>query len=298
MLNPLLFLSIFSLSQASASAVVVEVISGEHEDDCGIYPPCKQFGEGCHEILEDCRRYINCTLATDTGHYTQYNMVCPGDLVYANEYSDCVEYDRATDCKVFQGTPCLNQCPRVMLESTGLALNNKENLLGCFRLQGSKVGNTLVEYQNMNRFYLTPDAFSTVFISHWLISEQQNPINGGIKNEKYDYIHCPYDNWDGWEVDSGHGTWEEDNTMKTTCHIGSESATTNLPPISTTPDGNPTNPPVRCHRDGANGIGHCLEEFICCKAENGGWTETECHCLNDFVYDEVNTQCQNNTSPR
>ena len=116
--------------------------------------------------------------------------------------------------------------------------------------------------------------------------------------ERYDYIHCPYDNWDGWEVDSGHGTWEEDNTLKTTCHIGSESATTNLPPISTTPDGNPTNPPVRCHRDGANGIGHCLEEFICCKAENGGWTETECHCLNDFVYDEVNTQCQNNTSPR
>ena len=88
--------------------------------------------------------------------------------------------------QVFQGTPCLNQCPRVMLESTGLALDNKENLLGCFRLQGSKVGNTLVEYQNMNRFYLTPDAFSTVFISHWLISEQQNPINGGIKNEKYE----------------------------------------------------------------------------------------------------------------
>ena len=87
---------------------------------------------------------------------------------------------------MFQGTPCLNQCPRVLLESTGLALDNKENLLGCFRLQGSKVGNTLVEYQNMNRFYLTPDAFSTVFISHWLISEQQNPINGGIKNEKYE----------------------------------------------------------------------------------------------------------------
>ena len=86
--------------------------------------------------------------------------------------------------QVFQGTPCLNQCPRVMLESTGLALDNKENLLGCFRLQGSKVGNTLVEYQNMNRFYLTPDAFSTMFISHWLISEQKNPINGGIKNEK------------------------------------------------------------------------------------------------------------------
>lgn len=87
-------------------------------------------------------------------------------------------------------------------------------------------------------------------------------------------------------MDSGHGTWEEDNTLKTTCHIGDEAATTNLPPISTTQGGNPTNPPVRCHRDGANGIGHCQEDFICCKADNGGWTETNCHCLNGFVYDE------------
>ena len=31
------------------------------------------------------------------GH--QYNMMCPGDLVYADEYGDCVDYDRATDCK-------------------------------------------------------------------------------------------------------------------------------------------------------------------------------------------------------
>ena len=26
-------------------------------------------------------------------------MMCPGDLVYADEYGDCVDYDRATDCK-------------------------------------------------------------------------------------------------------------------------------------------------------------------------------------------------------
>ena len=47
----------------------------------------------------------------------------------------------------------------------------------------------------MRRFYLTPDAFSTLFISHWLISESENPISGGIKNEKYDYVHCPYDRY-------------------------------------------------------------------------------------------------------
>ena len=45
-------------------------------------------------------RYINCTLGPG-GQYTQYNMMCPGDLVYANEYRDCVDYDRATDCKIW-----------------------------------------------------------------------------------------------------------------------------------------------------------------------------------------------------
>ena len=74
MLKHLVFLFIFLVYRVSASAVVVEVISGEHEDDCGIYPPCKQYGEGCHEILEDCRRYINCTLGND-GHYIQVTLI-------------------------------------------------------------------------------------------------------------------------------------------------------------------------------------------------------------------------------
>ena len=72
---------------------------------------CRQYGEGAWEILEDCRRYINCSLQGD-GSYLQHNMQCPGDLVFANEYGDCVEYDKATDCKVFQDTPCLHQVTR------------------------------------------------------------------------------------------------------------------------------------------------------------------------------------------
>ena len=35
------------------------------------------------EILENCTHYINCTLNSD-GSYTQWNMMCPGDLVFAN----------------------------------------------------------------------------------------------------------------------------------------------------------------------------------------------------------------------
>jgi len=271
---------------SSGSSVVVDVISGEHEDDCGVYPPCKQYGEGSWEILEDCRRYINCTLQND-GTYLQYNMMCPGDLVYANEYNDCVDYDRATQCKVFQSTPCLNSCPRVYFSSNGIANDNKERLLGCFRLHGTKVGNTLVEYMNMNRFYLTPDAMSTMFISHWLISEQVNPISGGIKNEKYDYVHCPYNNWDGWEVDTGAGNWKPDPQLKTFCHVGDEGATTNAPPISTTDDGNPTLPPQKCFKEGPNAIGDCENQFLCCEYLGGtSWKETECRCLNGNVYDQ------------
>ena len=114
-----------SLKPSSTSSVMVSQYSGEHEDDCGIYPPCKQFGSGSWEILEDCHRYINCTLNPD-GTYTQFNMMCPGDLVFANEYNDCVEYDKATACKVFQAeTPCLRSCPRYYMASTGLGLQHQ-----------------------------------------------------------------------------------------------------------------------------------------------------------------------------
>merc|ERR1712131_444052 len=50
-------------------------------------------------------------------------------------------------------------------------------------------------------------------------------------------------------------------------------------------DGNPTSPPSRCQKDGPNGIGHCLDEFICCEyTGNNSWKETQCRCLNDFVF--------------
>ena len=164
----------------------------------------------------------------------------------------------------------------------------QERALGCFRLGGAKVGNTLVWYQNMNRLYLTPDAISTVLIKHWLIGESINPFNGGIKNEKYDYINCPYDGWDGWEVDTGLGNWAPDDSIVTKCHIGDEGATTNSPPIPTQTSG-PTLPPVRCHKDGPNGLGHCEEDFLCCHFDTVAqqWEERNCQCTNDMVFDEV-----------
>ena len=138
------FLSFFS----STSSLVIETIQGDHEDTCGIYPPCQQFGAGTWQILEDCNKYIICTLQSD-GTYIQQNMKCPSDLVYDEEHGDCISYENSFTCRAFQSTPCLNSCPRVMITSTGPALQHKERLLGCFRLRGQKVGNTMVYYQNM-----------------------------------------------------------------------------------------------------------------------------------------------------
>jgi len=184
------------------------------------------------QILEDCNKYIICTLQGD-GTYLQQNMRCPGDLFYDEEHEDCVE--ESFICRNFQSIPCLNSCPRIMLSSTGPALQYKERLLGCFRLKGQKVGNTLVYYQNMNKFYLTPDAFSTPFIKHWLISELKNPTSGGIKNLLYDYLQCPYDGWnEGWEVDSGNGNWVDDLSVVTTCYKGEEGMSTTSSPTTTT----------------------------------------------------------------
>ena len=93
----------------------------------------------------------------------------------------------------------------------------------------------MVYYQNMNNFYLTPDAFSTPFIKHWLISELENPASGGIKNFLYDYLQCPYEGWnEGWEVDSGSGNWVEDLTVVTSCYKGEEGAQTTSSPTTTT----------------------------------------------------------------
>ena len=186
---------------SSTSSMVIETIKGDYEDTCGIFPPCKQFGAGTWQILEDCNKYIICTLQGD-GSYIQQNMKCPGDLVYDEEHGECVEESYV--CRDFQDeTLCLDSCPRVMLNSTGPALQYKERLLGCFRLQGVKPFSTSVFYQNMNKFYLTPDAFSSDIIKHWIISEMQDPINGGIRNFQDEFAQCPYDGWnEGWEVDS------------------------------------------------------------------------------------------------
>ena len=78
------------------------------------------------------------------------NMECPEDVVFTNKYGarpwegECVEYDKATQCKTFAEVPCLFSCPRVYLSSNGPALEHQYRRLGCFRLSGTLFGGTLV----------------------------------------------------------------------------------------------------------------------------------------------------------
>ena len=55
--------------------------------------------------------------------------------------------------------------------------------------------------------------------------EEQNPVNGGIKNFLYEFLQCPYDDLDGWNVDSGNGNWIDDPSIVTKCSVGNEDNT-------------------------------------------------------------------------
>jgi len=282
----MIFLLIACISGVRASPVSPEPYV---DLECSIYPSCDQYGEGVWQILEDCHKYINCTRPSPGAPLEQHNMECPGDLVFANEYNECVEWDKATDCKVFQDMPCLLSCPRVILDSIeGPADEFQARRIGCFRLSGTIFGGTMVHYQNSNRQYLTPDSNSNPLKIHWIVSESPGAFNGGVRNERFDYIKCPFTDWNqGWEVDTGLGTWVEDTTMHVRCHKGDESASTDWTPVPTS--GLPsTAPQSPCHSDGPNPLGDCSQDFVCCNydSSSNSWNERKCSCSYDFVFDQ------------
>merc|ERR1712080_112108 len=248
------------------------------ESECGIYPNCSQYGPGQWQILEECSRYIDCKRDPNTGELVQTNMECPGALVFDNEHGECVEYDRATECKTFNqpSTPRLYSCPRVYIESSGAGAEFQSRRLGCFRISGTLFGGTMVHYQNENGQYLTPDSTSNPTTIHWIISESPGAFNGGIRNKLFDYLRCPFDDWNqGWEVDTGLGHWVEDPTIQLRCHKGEEDVCTSNHPLSTYGPTTQRVPP--CHKEGPTTETDCSEDFICCHWDNG-WVETDCTC--------------------
>jgi len=313
---------LLTLASLLLAQQVIGSDSGRHEDGCGIYPSCWQYGAGTWQILEDCSKYIRCHF--ENGDLVQENLECPGDLVYAEEYGECVEWDKATECKVFQETPCFYSCPRVYLDSSGYAQEYQENRIGCFRLTGTMLG-IMPYYQNMNGQYLAPDSQSNQLVIHWLVGERYGAFNGGIRNKKYDYIRCPFTKWnEGWQVDKGQGHWVEDTTMTATCYSGDEDRTTSGPtPSSATTTPNPattssstttmtttatttmrttvtttktttaanttpTTQPSVCHKEGPNMVDRCMVDFNCCHwvASSNTWQVKKCTCHQDLVFSE------------
>lgn len=276
------------------SLIAGRVYGDNEEDECGIYPSCSQYGPGQWQILEDCHKYIECSI--ENGEMIQKNLECPDDLVFTNEYGKCVPWDMATQCKVFQETPCLFSCPRVLLQSTGSALTYQSRRIGCFRISGTMFGGTLVHYQNKNSQYLAPDSTATPLSIHWLVSESYGAFNGGIRNRKFDYIRCPFTGWNsGWQVDMGSGTWTEDTTMTLTCFMGDDTASSSTSPASssTTSPATTTAESGSCHKDGCNEVGHCQKEFTCCtwNSGNSSWTKKTCTCNDDFLFSEDFGMC-------
>lgn len=266
------------------------------ESECGIYPSCKQYGPGQWQILEDCKRYISCARDSGSGELVQENLECPGDLVFADEYGECVEYDKATECKTFNqpSTPCLYSCPRVFLDSSGIGQQSQSRRLGCFRIAGTLFGGSMVYYQNENGQYLTPDATSNPTTIHWIVSEAPGAFNGGVRNILFDYERCPFDGFDrGWEVDTGLGHWVEDVTMHLRCHKGEEDVCSSSHPVVTE---GPTTPRVSpCHKDGPTAETDCQEDFLCCtwQSSSSSWRETDCSCSFGNVFSSDFELCTN-----
>ena len=60
------------------------------------------------------------------------------------------------ECAAWQQLKCAAECPRVLVTSTGPALQLQPQALGCFRLRGSRDLNRAAYYENTEGLTLTP----------------------------------------------------------------------------------------------------------------------------------------------
>ena len=183
--------------------ILVNTVTGDQDDLCSIYPSCSNYGDGTHQILENCQKYFECERRED-GSFVQRNMECPGNEVFTNNLGKCGDPDLATECKEFQSFKCKEECPRIHFSSTGLSSTTHPESLGCFRLKGSKDLNRVAYYENSHKLTLTP--FPTnIWVSWHITGNTKCPYSGRLVNEQDKYVRCPRSNWRGWEVRTGGG---------------------------------------------------------------------------------------------
>ena len=200
--------------------LLVSVLTGNLDQNlCSVYPPCADYGEGSHEILEDCRRYIQCELLDD-GSFRQSNLICPENQLFTNNQGKCSDPDMAPECRVFQNLKCKEECPRIHISSSGISSTTNPKALGCYRLKGSKDLNRAAYYENSNKLTLTP--FPTnIWISWHITANTRCPYSGLLVNEQSKYVQCPRTQWRGWDVRTGDGLVRDEDIV-TRCLSGAE----------------------------------------------------------------------------
>ena len=178
------------------------------------YPRCEDQGPGTHQILEDCKRFLQCELQDD-GSYIQRNLRCPDNLAYTDKIGHCDDKELATECIEFQNLKCKIECPRIHFSSTGLSSTAQPESLGCFRLKGSKDLNRVAFYENSHKLTLTPFP-AMVWVSWYITANTRCPYSGLLVNEEDRYVRCPRSDWAGWEVRTGEGL-ARDGDIVTRC---------------------------------------------------------------------------------
>lgn len=135
-------------------------------------------------------------------------------------YENC-PFNTTTNWKQDRSLYCpQSYCPAVFIASTGPALENQPDSIGCFNYEGSLMADEYPIYINRYGRFLTPHAYSNPVIGYtvWLVSDVPMDTNGTIRNNKHDDMFCPYDMHDGWEyMDTKTGLWVEDTTLTVNC---------------------------------------------------------------------------------
>ena len=221
-----LLFPLMMVAMARSEPLLVSTITGEQEDTCSIYPLCSDYGQGKHQILEDCQQFIECELQDD-GTYMQRNMMCEDNLVFTDNLGRCGDPGLAPECKEFENLKCKLECPRIYFTSSGISSSQPESL-GCFRLRGSKDLNRVVFYENSNKLTLIPYP-AMIWVSWHITANTKCPYSGRLVNEQDKYVRCPRSDWRGWEVRTNGGLVRDEN-MVTQCLSGEEE----IQPSSTT----------------------------------------------------------------
>ena len=226
------------VAMASSEPIMVSSLTGEQEDTCSIYPLCSSdYGQGKHQILEDCRRFFECKRQAD-GTYTQTNWICSDNLVFTDNLGRCGDPGLAPECKQFENLKCKLECPRIFFTSSGISSSSQPESLGCFRLKGSKDLNRVAYYENSNKLTLTPYP-AMIWVSWHVTANTKCPYSGRLVNEQDKYVRCPRSDWRGWEVRTSGGL-VRDEDLVTTCLSGDEEIHTSTTSTSRTTITSPT----------------------------------------------------------